>query len=112
MAAPTRTLQWHLVVHTCVLSALVLLAACVGLYVAFGQPFPLRGRGLYCLGPYGFALFGATFGIWRTATYDRDAESGDCELTVLTLEAKVMPYLFYLIAGVWVPIYLIAANVR
>ena len=113
MAAPTRTLQWHLVVHACVLGALLLLAAGVGLYVAFGQPFPLRERGLYWLVPYGFALLGAMFGIWRTATYDRDANSGDCELTVLTSEAKTMPYLFYLIACAWAPlVYLIGAIVR
>jgi hypothetical protein len=93
----------HLIVNCIVLGCLSVLGVAA---VMSGKVHMSRTWFLDII-PFVVALFGACFGIWTTARYSTNIDRG-CEITVTTAEAKVFPYLFYVVSIVLAMIRLIA----
>lgn len=95
----------HLIVHSVVFTALLLIGVCAWLN---GWTCVLP-RDLAIVIPCAFAVFSSLFGICKTAQYNRHVESGR-EITVTTAEAKIFPYMFYFVCAVLALIWLLKGS--
>jgi hypothetical protein len=93
----------HLFVHCIVLGLLSVL----GVTAVMSGKVHISRTWILDIIPFVAALFAACFGIWKTARYSKNIDRG-CEITVTTAEAKVFPYLFYVVSIVLATIRLIA----
>ena len=86
----------HLVVHSIVIGCLGAFAA----VAVMSEAVHMNRTLFFSLIPFAFAFFGACFGIRKTSRYSKNI-AGGCEVTVTTAEAKVFPYVFYVVSIVF-----------